>query len=128
MYFESILVIDKIVESKVNGEGVKISHGQSFAVTNLTDISVENLLEIKTSHWSIEASHWLLDVQFNEDRCQARKENSAANLSSLRRFVLAVYKAVKIKTGNKSSLKMFMNKNTSDFSRIEEYLFTYCVY
>lgn len=57
-----ILVIDKIVESKVNGEWVKISHGQSFAVTNLTDISVENPLEIKTSHWSIEASHWLLDV------------------------------------------------------------------
>lgn len=53
-------------------------------------MSCENLLKIKTSHWNIESSHWLLDVQFNEDHVTARLGNASSNLSVLSKFALAV--------------------------------------
>ncbi|MGE0113188.1 ISAs1 family transposase [Aquabacterium sp.] len=40
-------------------------------------------------HWSIEnQQHWVLDVQFGEDRHRARKDHSAANLALIRRAAL----------------------------------------
>ena len=40
------------------------------------------------NHWWIENKlHWVLDVQYNEDRSTARKDNALANLSLLRKIV-----------------------------------------
>lgn len=40
-------------------------------------------------HWHIEnQQHWVLDVQFGEDRHRARKDHSAANLALIRRAAL----------------------------------------
>lgn len=45
------------------------------------------------SHWAIENSlHWVLDVQFDEDHCQKRKENAAENFAILRRLALNLLK------------------------------------
>ena len=42
-------------------------------------------------HWSIEnQQHWVLDVQWGEDACQARKDHSAENLAVVRRMALNV--------------------------------------
>ena len=90
----TILYIENIVETKIKNEWCR-TENKTFAITNLTNLSCENLLEIKTSHWSIESSHWLLDVQFNEDRHTARKDNAASNFSVLRRFVIALKDALK---------------------------------
>ena len=46
------------------------------------------LLSMARQHWGIEATHWILDVAFNEDRSRARKDNAAHNLVTIRRFVL----------------------------------------
>ena len=41
--------------------------------------------------WGIEnQQHWVLDVQFGEDACRARKDHSAENLAVIRRMALNV--------------------------------------
>jgi predicted transposase YbfD/YdcC len=47
------------------------------------------IAQVIREHWSIEnQQHWVLDVQFGEDRHRARKEHSAANLALIRRAAL----------------------------------------
>lgn len=42
-------------------------------------------------HWGIEnGQHWVLDVQFGEDACRARRDHSAENLALIRRMALNV--------------------------------------
>ena len=124
----TILYIENIVETKIKNEWCR-TENKTFAITNLTNLSCENLLEIKTSHWSIESSHWLLDVQFNEDRHTARKDNAASNFSVLRRFVIALKDALKNSDTNFKNLTMhkFFIMNSFNFSKIEKMLFTYDV-
>ena len=45
------------------------------------------------SHWGIENSlHWILDVNFQEDRARNRKDHSAENMAILRHMVLNLIK------------------------------------
>ena len=45
------------------------------------------------SHWHIENKlHWVMDVTFKEDSCRVRNENSALNLSWMRKMALALLK------------------------------------
>ena len=113
------MMIEKTVTEKIKGEYVT-TKTTSYALSSLTDLGVKELLEIKLSHWSIEASHWLLDVQFNEDKHMARKGNSTINFSTLRKFALA------IKTGKKKKKKLttkkFFMKNLIHPENIERLL------
>lgn len=50
------------------------------------------------NHWGIENSlHWVLDVQFNEDRARKRKDNAAENFTIVRRIALNTIKRHKYK-------------------------------
>ena len=43
-------------------------------------------------HWIIENNlHWCLDVNFDEDRCRVRKDNSDENLAVIRHISLNLY-------------------------------------
>ncbi len=49
----------------------------------------QRLAELVRGHWSIEnRCHWVLDVVFGEDHCQARDPNAARNLSIPREAAL----------------------------------------
>ena len=46
------------------------------------------------SHWGIENGvHWVLDVNFDEDRCRTRKDDSALNLAVIRHVALNMLRA-----------------------------------
>ena len=46
-------------------------------------------------HWGIENNlHWVLDAILDEDYCLVRKDNTAANLSVLRKIILNILKQV----------------------------------
>jgi predicted transposase YbfD/YdcC len=46
-------------------------------------------------HWGIENGlHWMLDVNFREDGCRARKDSSPKNLNILRKIALSRLRAV----------------------------------
>lgn len=56
---------------------------------------VHRLATASRNHWGIENSmHWVLDVNFNEDRSRPRLENAQANLGIFRRTSLSMIKAV----------------------------------
>lgn len=64
------------------------------------------LLEITRAHWSIENNlHWMLDVIFGEDDCKTRKKHAAFNLTTLRKWALAMLKKHPEKLAIKRKIK-----------------------
>lgn len=55
-------------------------------------------------HWGIENNlPWCLDVNFDEDRCRIRKDNSGENLAVIRHIALNLYKSfTKVKLSMKA--------------------------
>lgn len=54
-------------------------------------LAPKQLLQTVRSHWAIENQlHWMLDVNFNEDACRARKDNAPENLAILNRLAINV--------------------------------------
>lgn len=82
-------IIEKTTNKKEQGKYVT-SKNTSYVITNLDTISIENLHALKLSHWKIEAQHWILDVQLNEDRLTARVGNATINASILKRFCMRI--------------------------------------
>ncbi|MBE0695802.1 MAG: ISAs1 family transposase [Anaerolineaceae bacterium] len=58
------------------------------------------LLQAIREHWGIENSvHWILDVAFNEDQCQVRKDHAPENLAIIRRIALNLLRNEKTAKG-----------------------------
>jgi predicted transposase YbfD/YdcC len=52
-------------------------------------LHAKHILSSVREHWGIENKvHWILDVIFDEDQCRLRKDHSAKNISTVRRWVL----------------------------------------
>jgi predicted transposase YbfD/YdcC len=61
------------------------------------------ILNAARAHWQIENTlHWSLDVSFREDDCRVRDENTALNLSWMRKMALSFLKA---ETSFKASIR-----------------------
>lgn len=73
--------------------------GKESADTRLyilnTHLSGRRFAEAVRGHWSIEAMHWVLDVNFREDEHQTAERTLANNLSWLRRFAITLLKRTK---------------------------------
>lgn len=80
-----------MVRSKriINGEE---STENRYFITSLTDLS--RFSDSVRTHWGIENSlHWCLDMNFNEDKCRSRVDNSGENLAVIRHIALNLYKS-----------------------------------
>jgi predicted transposase YbfD/YdcC len=77
-----------MVESIRDSQSI-VSVERRFFITSVTDVT--RFAEAVRAHWSIEnAEHWVLDVQFGEDRNRSRKDHSAENLALIRRMSLNI--------------------------------------
>jgi predicted transposase YbfD/YdcC len=64
------------------------------------------ILAYARAHWSIENNlHWVLDVTFREDSCRVHKDQGAANLATIRKAALNIFKAF----GAKKTVRRHMN-------------------
>lgn len=72
---------------RTRSTGDTTSTDDSYYITS-ERCDAERLMSMARQHWGIEATHWILDVAFNEDRNRARKDHAAHNLVTIRRFVL----------------------------------------
>lgn len=53
------------------------------------ELSPEELATAVRAHWAVENQlHWILDVNFGEDACTAKKDHAPQNLNLLRKIVL----------------------------------------
>ena len=69
-------------------------------------MSPKKLLKVVRSHWCIENQlHWVLDVQFSEDRNRTRKDNAPENLALLRKIALNVLQALPLQTSIRRKIK-----------------------
>ena len=53
-------------------------------------VDAKKALDAVRAHWGVEAMHWILDMDFDEDHSRARTGNAAENLAMLRHVVLNV--------------------------------------
>lgn len=89
-----------MVRSKriVNGEE---STENRYFITSLTDL--QQFSDAARKHWGIENQlHWCLDMNFDEDRCRTRVDNSGENLAVILHISLNLFKAF---TSVKMSMK-----------------------
>ena len=66
----------------------------AYGVTSLTTraASPERLLTLNRGHWTIEATHHILDWSFDEDRSRIRSGHGPENMTRLRRFAIGLIK------------------------------------
>ena len=82
-------------ESIVKKSG-KRSHEIAYGITSRPPAQADarRLLEINRGHWTIENScHYILDWNYDEDRCRIRTGYGPENISRLRRFAISVIKS-----------------------------------
>lgn len=115
-----VLVIDKTVVQKKDGKE-ETTFNQMKLITDMEEIGVEDLLQIRMGQWKLEMQHYLLDVQLREDGKTARKDNARINSAMLRRFCLKVRSYDEKLCGK--PLNRFLMSNEHDIYRIEELLF-----
>ena len=76
-----------IVESERHIEG-KVTTERRCFISSLNS-NAKRFGEGVRGHWSIENDlHWSLDMCFNEDQCQVRKGDGAANFAVIRHIAL----------------------------------------
>lgn len=79
------------IESRQEINGV-VSEETRYYISSL-DIVAEKMNACVRDHWSVETKlHWILDVSFKEDANRTRTDNSAENLSIVRRVALNLLK------------------------------------
>jgi predicted transposase YbfD/YdcC len=107
-----------MVESIRDVQGA-VSVERRYFVTSLTDL--ERFAAAVRTHWGIENSeHWVLDVQFGEDRNRAGKDHSAENLALIRRMSLNLLRQ---NAKDKKSLRLRKTRAALDDRYREELLF-----
>jgi predicted transposase YbfD/YdcC len=106
--FKSIIKLDsqRIINEKIESE-------TRYYISSLLD-NATNFNSYIRKHWGIENSlHWVLDVNFNEDKNRNRTGNSAENLTVVRRITLNILKSDKSNrlSINKKRLKASFDNN-----------------
>ena len=82
----SVCMVESVVYDKSTG---KTASEARFFISSLP-VDPKRALEAIRAHWGVEAMHWILDMDFDEDRSRARREDLAENLAMLRHVVINV--------------------------------------
>ena len=85
----SIGVIDTLIEHKG-----KTTQSRRYFVSSAL-LTPERLAHTVRAHWSIEATHWILDTCFHEDHARNRADHGPENLAILRKLALNVLKSAR---------------------------------
>jgi len=105
-----VFLIERIVVNKKTGHSSRdLAYGITSRSPQQTD--PQRLLDINRGHWSIENScHYILDWNFDEDRCRIRTGYGPENVTRLRRFAIGLIKSKGAKTVAQKIRQL--NKNT----------------
>lgn len=84
---KSFIMIERI---RKDGNGITIE--KAYYISNL-DTDAQTMLRYSRGHWSIENQlHWMLDVNFGEDKSLIHKDYGPQNFSLLRKLAMAILK------------------------------------
>ena len=77
------------IKREVEKNGNK-SIEKSYYLTSLND-GPEKLMKYARNHWKIESMHWVLDVNFKEDKCPIKSENTQKILNMMRKVAIKLH-------------------------------------
>lgn len=105
-----VFLIERIVVNKKTGQSSRdLAYGITSRSPQQTD--PKRLLDINRGHWTIENScHYILDWNFDEDRCRICTGYGPENVTRLRRFAIGLIKSKGVK--NVAQKIRLLNKNT----------------
>ena len=90
----------------VGSENIEVAN--HYVIYSKVDMTAEEVLSAKRSHWGIENSlHWILDMNFREDESRMRVGNCAENMNIFRHMAINLIKSEK---STKMSLNMKRKK------------------
>jgi len=108
-YVAQAFVIErKVIHKKTGATSCETVYG----ITSQAhfDAKARDLLRINRGHWCIENScHYILDWNYDEDRCRIRSQHGPENISRLRRFAISVIKTVSAKGVAETMRDLTMN-------------------
>jgi predicted transposase YbfD/YdcC len=89
-----------------------VSHEIAYGVTSQPhyDAKPIDVLHTNRNHWCIENScHYILDWNYDEDRCRIRTGFGPENISRIRRFAIGIIKVVSSKGVAETMRNLIMN-------------------
>jgi predicted transposase YbfD/YdcC len=103
------------IEKKTGKRSTEIVYG----ITDHTPQSATpaRLLGYNREHWCVEAHHYILDWNWDEDRCRVRAGHGPANITRLRRFAIGL-----IKSKSEDSVAATIHKLDRKVRRVFDYL------
>lgn len=113
---QQVFAVQRYTYRKKSGkETLEIAYG----ITSHSPHSAgpEKLLAFNRNHWGVESHHYLLDWNWNEDRCTIRTGYGPENISRLRRFATGLIKAI-----SKDSVAETIRKLQRNIRRVFDYL------
>ncbi len=106
-------------------ETVEVKSGRrrseiAYGVTSLTSgaASPQRLLALNRGHWTIEATHHILDWSFDEDRSRIRAGHGPENMTLLRRFAIGLIKGRRLAVAEVSAHARMTPPPTLRLSRL----------
>jgi predicted transposase YbfD/YdcC len=93
-----VFAIERITLDKKTGQS---SRELAYGITSRSPQQADprRLLEINRGHWTIENScHYILDWNYDEDRCRIRTGHGPENITRLRRFAIGLIKSKGVKS------------------------------
>ena len=113
-----VFAIERRVTHKKTG---KTSIETAFGLTSHAPrtANASRLLRFNRGHWSVEnGCHYILDWNWDEDRCTLRKGHGPENLTALRRFAIGV-----IKSKTRGSVASTIQRLARNVRLVFDYLF-----
>jgi len=79
------------LDKKTGEESNEIAYGLTSHTSD--SANAEKVLTFSRDHWGVESHHYIIDWNWDEDRCRIRKGHGPANITRLRRFAAGLIKA-----------------------------------
>jgi predicted transposase YbfD/YdcC len=114
-----VFAIERETMDKQSG---KITRDIAYGITSRKEqeADAERILEVNRGHWSIEnCCHYILDWNYDEDRCRIRTGYGPENITRLRKFAISVIKSKKLK---KETVTQKMRKLSFNVRAVFDYL------
>ena len=106
----------QVIEKKTGKTSCEIAYGVTSQATY--DATPSDTLRTNRGHWCIENScHYILDWNYDEDRCRIRTGHGPENITRLRRFAIGLIKSVSSKGVAETMRDLVM-----DVRRVFDYL------
>lgn len=103
------------IDKKTGIESNEIAYGLTSHLPE--SANAKRILKFNRGHWGVESHHYILDWNWDEDRCTLSRGHGPENITSLRRFATGLIKAV-----SKDSVASTIQRLARNVRQVLDYL------